>query len=60
MHDQKTMKPANDNARNWDAVSCPIEKLYPLVELLAAQAASVEHAQRAANDNCRLEIEIEK
>ena len=60
MQDQKTMKPANDNTRNRDAASCPIEKLYPLVELLAAQAASAEHAQRAANDNCRLEIEIEK
>ena len=60
MHDQKTMKPANDDAKNGDAVSCPIEKFYPLVELLAVQAASMEHARRAANDNCQSEIEIEK
>ena len=55
---RKTIRPANDNAGRREAVSQPIQKLIPLIELLARQAATEDCAARAANDNACAAVHI--
>lgn len=55
---RRIIKPANDNGRSKDAVSYPLEKLYPLIELLALQAVQAERIQNAANDDVRVVPEM--